>query len=284
MLDSSQLADWERDGFLVLPGFVPRQHCEALKAHVEALLGAIDSERDGTLTVFSTTEQSHAQHEWFLGSGDTVRWFFEDGAIAGGQLTRPVPLAVNKIGHAMHDLDPVFDSFSRTPELAAVAADLGFEDPRLLQSMYIFKQPGIGGEVICHCDHSFLWTEPQSVVGLWFAIEDATTANGCMWALPGGHRIPAKTRFRLIDPTDRSRGTVTDVLDDTPYPVDDLVPLEAAAGTLIALNGTLPHWSAANTSDRSRHAYTLHLIDGTADYLADNWIQRQPGSPLRGFN
>ena len=284
MLAAEQLRDWERDGFLVLPGFVPRERCEALKAHVEDTLAAIDPERDGGLTVFSTTEQSHTQDEWFLGSGDTVRWFFEDGAVQDGRLTRPMPLAVNKIGHAMHDLDPVFSEFSRAPELADLASDLGLADPRLLQSMYIFKQPGIGGEVICHCDHTFLWTEPQSVVGLWFAIEDATMANGCMWAVPGGHRIPVKTRFRLVDPSDRSRGTVTDAFDDAPYPVDDLVPLEAGAGTLIAVHGTLPHWSAANTSTRSRHAYTMHLIDGTADYLADNWLQRQPDLPLRGFN
>ena len=284
MLAAEQLRDWERDGFLVLPGFVPRQRCEALKAHVEEMLAGIDPERDGGLTVFSTTEQSHAQDAWFLGSGHTVRWFFEDGAVQDGGLTRPMPLAVNKIGHAMHDLDPVFNEFSRAPELAELASDLRLADPRLLQSMYIFKQPGIGGEVICHCDHTFLWTEPQSVVGLWFAIEDATRDNGCMWAIAGGHRIPVKTRFRLVDASDRSRGTVTDMIDDTPYPVDGLVPLEAEAGTLIALHGTLPHWSAANTSTRSRHAYTMHLIDGTADYLADNWLQRGPDSPLRGFN
>ena len=284
ILSTDQVRDWERDGFLVLPDFVPRRRCDDLKAHVNSMLAAIDPKQDGTLTVFSTTEQSHASDEWFLGSGDTVRWFFEDGAIIDGRLARPMALAVNKIGHAMHDLDPAFDAFSRAPELDALTSDLGLRDPRLLQSMYIFKQPGIGGEVICHCDHTFLWTEPQSVIGLWFAIEDATVANGCMLAVPGGHRIPAKTRFRLADPGDRSRGTVTDVLDDTPYPVEDLVPLEAAAGTLIALHGTLPHWSAANTSDRSRHAYTMHLIDGTADYLADNWLQRGPDLPLRGFS
>ena len=283
MLDAAQLDRWERDGFLMLDGFVDTERCQNLKSHVESLLAGIDPERDGGLTVFSTTEQSHAQDAWFLGSGDTVRWFFEDGAVLDGRLTRPMPLAVNKIGHAMHDLDPVFDAFSRTPELAELSADLGFVEPRLLQSMYIFKQPGIGGEVICHCDHTFLWTEPQSVVGLWFAIEDATVDNGCMWALPGGHRLGAKTRFRLIDAADRSRGTVTDILDDTPYPVEDLVPLEAPAGTVIALHGTLPHWSAANTSQRSRHAYTMHLIDATADYLADNWLQRGPDLPLRGF-
>ena len=284
MLSSSQLTDFARDGFLVLDGFVPRRRCDQLRAHVEEQLVGIASDSDGAPVVFSTTDPSHSSARWFLGSGDTVRWFFEDGALdASGRLTTELPLALNKIGHAMHDLDPVFDSFSRTPQLSEVATDIGFDDPRLLQSMYIFKQPGIGGEVVCHCDHTFLWTEPQSVIGFWFAIEDATLQNGCMWAIPGGHHIAAKSRFRLIDPADRYAGTTTDVFDDTPYPVNDLVPLEAEAGTLILLHGTLPHWSAPNTSPRSRHAYTLHVIEGTARYLPDNWIQRTPSLPLRGF-
>ena len=40
--------------------------------------------------------------------------------------------------------------------------------------MYIFKQPKIGGEVVCHQDSTFLYTEPESAVGFWVAIEDAT--------------------------------------------------------------------------------------------------------------
>ena len=278
MLSAEQLADWDRDGFLVVPGFVGRDDCDELKAHVEAMLGEVDPDLDGAVSVFSTTDQSHAQDDWFLTSGDKIRWFYEDGVIDDGRLNRSLPTAVNKLGHAMHDLDPVFDRFSRTPDLASVASDIGFVDPQLLQSMYIFKQPGIGGEVTCHCDHTFLWTDPQSVVGFWFAIEDATLENGCMWAIPGGHRIPVKSRFRR-----EGSGTTNDVLDETPYPTDDLVPLEADAGTLVVLNGTLPHWSAANTSERSRHAFTLHVIEGRADYATDNWLQRGPDLPLRGF-
>ncbi|MFQ5557098.1 MAG: phytanoyl-CoA dioxygenase family protein [Acidimicrobiales bacterium] len=278
MLSTDQLAAWERDGYLVMPGFVTPGRCDELKAHVGQLLDAVDPETDGALTVFSTTEQSHAQQDWFLTSGDRIRWFLEDGAVDDGRLTRPLPLAVNKLGHAMHDLDPVFDAFSRTPEVTELVADLGFVHPLLLQSMYIFKQPGIGGEVICHCDHTFLWTEPPSVVGFWFAIEDATVDNGCLWAIPGGHSIPVKTRFRRD-----GSGTTNDVLDESPYPTDDLVPVEAEAGTLVLLHGTLPHWSAPNTSDRSRHAYTLHVIEGDACYLDDNWLRRGPELPLRGF-
>jgi phytanoyl-CoA hydroxylase len=146
--------------------------------------------------------------------------------------------------------------------------------------MYIFKQPHIGGEVNCHTDHTFLWTEPRSCVGFWFAVDDATTENGCMWALPGGQSIPVKSRFHRI-----GNGTATEmeVFDATPYPTDGLVPLEASRGTLILLDGLLPHLSGPNLSDKPRHAYTLHVIDGTAEYPADNWLQRDPSLPLRGF-
>jgi phytanoyl-CoA hydroxylase len=144
--------------------------------------------------------------------------------------------------------------------------------------MYIFKQPRIGGEVICHQDAAFLHTEPQSVLGLWFALEDATVENGCMYAAPGGHEGPLRSRF--VREGDR---TETITLDPTPLPTAGLVPLEAAKGTLVVLHGLLPHGSAPNRSATSRHAYALHVIDGRARYSADNWLQRAPEMPLRGF-
>ena len=176
----------------------------------------------------------------------------------------------------------MFCRFSRSPDLAEVAADLGFDDPLLLQSMYIFKQPRIGGEVGCHQDATFLFTDPITVTGFWFALQDATLDNGCLWAAPGGHRGPLR---RLFERSPSGEGTVFVDLDDTPLPTppDDLVPLEVPAGTLVVLHGLLPHWSDANRSDRSRHAYSLHVIDAKAAYPAANWLQRGPDMPLRGF-
>ena len=282
VLDEDRREAWERDGFVVLPGFVPPDRVESLRHRIDDLVAGYASQGlpDGAATVFSTTDQTHAQDNWFLTSADVIRPFFENGAFdADGNLVAPMDRALNKMGHALHDLDPAFDQFSRTTDLASLVAELGITDPLLLQSMVIFKPPRIGGEVVCHCDHSFLWTDPQTVVGLWFALDDATVANGCMWVIPGGHVGGARTRFRL----DGTGGTTTDVLDPTPYDHGDLVPVEAEAGTLVAFHGCLPHWSGANTSDRPRLAYTLHVIDGTAHYRADNWLQRGADLPLRGF-
>ena len=282
VLDKDRREAWERDGFVVLPGFVSPDRVESLRRRIDELVAGYASQGlpDGAATVFSTTEQTHAQDNWFLASADVIRPFFENGAFdADGNLVAPMDRALNKMGHALHDLDPAFDQFSRTSDLASLVAELGVTDPLLLQSMVIFKPPRIGGEVVCHCDHSFLWTDPQTVVGLWFALDDATVANGCMWAIPGGHVGGARTRFRL----DGTGGTTTDVLDPTPYDHGDLVPVEAEAGTLVVFHGCLPHWSGANTSDRPRLAYTLHVIDGTAHYRDDNWLQRGADLPLRSF-
>jgi phytanoyl-CoA hydroxylase len=279
-LSQAQLAQYRRDGFLVLPGFVPAERCLALRERALALA----RERlppPGEATVFTADGRAlHAAERYFLTSGEAIRCFFEAGAFdAAGRLVADAHLALNKLGHAMHDLDPEFGAFSRTPALAAIAGAIGMREPLLLQSMYIFKQPRIGGEVACHTDHTYLWTEPQSVVGFWFAIDDATTDNGCMWALPGGHRLPVKARSKL---NAARTATEMEVFDAAPYPAEGLVPLEAPRGTLVLLDGALPHRSGPNRSDRPRHAYTLHAIDGTARYLPDNWLQR-PTLPLRGF-
>ena len=62
-----------------------------------------------------------------------------------------------------------------------------------------------------------------------------------------------------------------------------LIPLSVAQGTCVVLHGLLPHRSGPNHSPRSRQAYSLHVIDERATYRADNWLQRDPALPLRGF-
>jgi phytanoyl-CoA hydroxylase len=269
---------FERDGFLALPRFVPAARCDELRARALELVAAFDPAE--VVSVFSTHEQTRTSDDYFLASGDRVSFFFEEDAFGpDGRLRQAKELSLNKLGHAMHDLDPVFSRFSRTPELAALADELGLHDPVILQSMYIFKQPSIGGEVTLHTDHTFLWTDPPSVTGFWFAIEDATLENGCMWALPGGHRLPVRKRFRRA----AGGGTDFETFDPVDYPLDGEVPLEAEKGTLIVLHGSLPHRSGPNHSPRSRHAYTLHTIDRSATYPSDNWLVRDPALALQGF-
>ena len=277
-LTDAMIAAWARDGFLLLDGFAPPESCALLRARVADLIEAFDPEENRV--AFSAAAQSHAADAYFRESGDKVRFFVEEGAVAAdGALDRPKARAVNKIGHALHDLDPIFAPFSRDPRLAETCADLGLADPALAQSMVICKQPEIGGEVNLHQDATFLHTDPVSVIGFWVALEPADRENGCLFALPGGHRTGLKSRFHYA-----GDDLVMETLDDTPWDLSGEIPLEAPEGTLVVLHGLLPHRSGPNHSARSRLAYALHVVDRAARWSPDNWLTRDPEMPFRGFD
>ncbi|MDQ2938221.1 MAG: phytanoyl-CoA dioxygenase family protein, partial [Acidobacteriota bacterium] len=256
-----QLEKYQRDGFLVLENFVDRASCDKLRARAEDLVRDFDPR--GIVSIFSTREQNRSSDDYFLESGGKIRFFFEEDAfLPDGSLKQRAEYSINKIGHALHDLDPVFSEFSRTPTIQQLAAALGIEHPLLLQSMYIFKQPWIGGEVTCHQDSTFLYTEPHDIAGLWFALEDANINNGCLWVIPGGHELGLKSRWVRA----ANGGMKFEVFDSSPWPENRLIPLEVEKGTMILLDGLLPHTSRANRSSKSRHAYTLHVISARCRY------------------
>lgn len=268
MLTAAQRDFYDTSGFLVLPDVVDREQCASLVARAAEIAAQAPAEK----AVFTTKEQERVSDERFLASGPRITCF-----------TEPDGVTLAKIGHALHDLDPVFAAFSRQPLLAELVADVGLHEPLLLQSMYLCKAARSGGEVDSHQDATFLWTDPVTCTGLWVALEDATVENGCLWALPGGHRtVPLARRF-VRNGGDADGTRFVDLREPVEVPEDGWVPLEASAGTVVLLHGLLPHRSSANTSPRSRAAYSLHLVDATADYPADNWLQRPAELPARGF-
>ncbi len=268
-----------RDGFLIIPDFKNAGEIAALRERAAAIVDAFDPAQSSA--VFTTREEAKTKSEaYFLTSGQTIRCFFEEEAFdASGALRQPKELSINKIGHAMHDLDPVFERFSRDPRLHDLAREIGVAQPRVYQSMYIFKQPRIGGEVRWHQDATYFETEPVTVTTLWFALERADRTNGCLWVQRGGHRTPLRERF-VVD----AAGSRLERVDETPWPSDEgAEPVEVEAGTLVVFHGLLPHYSAPNRSETSRHAYTLHFVDAGARYAATNWLQRSAAFPARGF-
>ena len=124
MLDTDQIARWQRDGYLVLPGFKPPDASRRCASAAGPSSRRFEPAADAA--VFSSRDRSRLADRALLESADQVRCFFEEEAFdAQGRLTVPKAQAINKIGHALHDRDPVFDRFSRDPRLAELARDSG---------------------------------------------------------------------------------------------------------------------------------------------------------------
>lgn len=276
-LSQQQKEMFDQQGYLVIEDLLSTDQLEQMQVRAAAIIHAWDDTE--SRHIFTTKHNNRSGDAYFLNSAEQIRCFYEEEAFGDdGCLVQPREQCINKIGHALHELDPVFSAISHQRVLGEVARGLGMQQPQIRQSMYIFKQPNIGGEVKWHQDATFFYTRPSSVLTYWFALEDATLENGCLWVEPEGHKGPLREQFVRDGDI-----TTMKVLDNKPWPTQNSgIPLEVRAGTLVCFHGHLPHYSAPNRSQKSRQAYTLHVTDGVCEYVSENWLQNVH-LPLRGF-
>ncbi|KAG2055725.1 phytanoyl-CoA dioxygenase [Suillus hirtellus] len=297
-LSQAQINKFYRDGYLVVPGFLSQDQTSSLLFRAKELLDEFTPE-DHPMTKFTTSDKNHVGDDYFLNSGDKIRYFLDEDAVdSSGKLTRDKARAVNKIGHALHELDPVFRKVTlENDRLKALARDLRFHhDPVALQSMVIFKQSQTGGAVPQHNDSTFLYTSPPSALGFWIALEKCTPMNGALSFLPGSHlTTPITKRFIRLP----GGGTGFEQLATPPPPSSDISekPKETASegasqgnyvlescesGDLVLIHGSVLHKSERNTSAHTRFAYTFHMIDSSpyVEYDEKNWLQPTDAMPF----
>lgn len=301
---------FDRHGFLVIPQFANNAQVHALKEQMRDLANH-HWDPQASLDTFGTDSASNTRRgDYFLDSSNKVHFFAEPTALEtqGDQQQQQLKpeflkdkmAALNKAGHGMHTIPGSFRDYTLSQKMRDLVTDLGWQDPVVPQSMYIFKQPHIGGTVHSHQDSTFLFTEPrQTCLGLWLALDDATLENGCLWVRPGSHREPLRRQFirnpQYFDKGDHSAPKLIfrSHQDDTPVTWEgqlppsliatNFIPVEVKAGDLVTFCGTLDHLSLPNYSQLPRHTFQLHLVEGPhagIQWSHENWLQYPSGTPF----
>ncbi|XP_072394960.1 phytanoyl-CoA dioxygenase domain-containing protein 1 homolog [Diabrotica undecimpunctata] len=265
---------FETEGFAVIENLFTPEEVEEMKNEAQNLIKSMPGE--SKRTVFSTTHSESQQNKdkYFLDSGDKIAYFYEEGALGpNGELLVEPENSLNKIGHALHELNPVFKKHTFSEKIKEAAFQLGFEEPVIPQSMYIFKNPKIGSEVTAHQDASYLHTDPLKVAGFWIALDDATVENGCLWFSRRSHNGGIHRRF--IRNPDPNADELLIYNSAAPYyQKSSFSPVPVSKGSCILIHGQVVHYSEANKSDKSRHAYTFHIVESkNTTYSKDNWLQ-----------
>ena len=252
----SSLEDFQRDGYAIFPSVLTSAECDSLRTRAAEI-----AQHSSSQSTFSTTDRPHDSDPEFLKSAEQIHVFWEPNSDPTLGLD-----AVNKIAHTLHRDDLAFAQISQKQIIQSILHQLNYPNPIFIQSMFIPKSPRIGGLVRPHQDSTFIRSNPKPCIALWFALEDADEENGALWISPGSHHGPLRQLYHR-------RGDTLELedCDHTPYPTKRTT-IPAPKGTCIAFTGGVVHGSLENKSKRSRHAYTLHVVDADSQYHENNWI------------
>lgn len=125
-----------------------------------------------------------------------------------------------------------------------------------------------------HQDATYFHTNPiDSVTGFWIPTEDATLENGCLYFIKSSHKNGLYTRScRTNDP---NADSLIEYKGKMPtFSQNEFVACPVKKGSLVILNGLTVHASEPNRSNKSRIAFTFHVMESDGvKYDSDNWLQ-----------
>ena len=235
MLTVEQRTSWERDGYVMLRGFVDAESCRAMEDRAVELCR-------------------------LAASGASIGHSLVDPERTPWSAAREPEDRVSKV-FILHDWDPVFEPFARDERLGALIGDLLGPDVDCFLSQFIFKNPEAIGQP-WHQDALYFPFDPPEQIGVWVAVTDATPKNGPLSILPGSHREPVHDHIGDQRP-DANLG-YTEIVD-MDFSGAEQVLMEA--GDVLVFHSRLMHRSTDNVSDGRRAAMVYHYAPaGTVDH------------------
>ena len=194
-------------------------------------------------------------------------------------------LPENENGLLRHTKEPEWAYIAKHPNVAGAAAQLLGGTVRIVQSMYLKKEPG-GQGISFHQDNHYHPTEPNTLMACWIAMSDTDPDNGGLCVVPGSNQKPLRSTHKNEDQeehtswekeyqmrdqnghewTNRFYAFEVDGIDE-----DQILRLTVPRGGGVFFTGMTIHGSYANRSkDRTRMAFAVHYVkDGSWVFRTD---------------
>lgn len=240
MITAQQVDHYRKNGFVAIDAVYTEAECDELNAY------AADVVR-GTIPL----------------NAPNAIWM-EPDAVEKGLSTDKNPEYLFKIGHGMHINDPVFQKYAVQPKLTAILEQLVGPDIKCIQSMYLDKPPYLGVGQPYHQDAWYLKTNPDTLMAVWIACDDAEIENGCIHVIPGSNTDPI---FPHEKPIDVRQQKIYIEVHNARTRAEVACPLKK--GSAVFFYGHVLHRSGNNNTDRHRRAYVLHYGDAKSKWVND---------------
>ncbi|MCE9613610.1 MAG: phytanoyl-CoA dioxygenase family protein [Lentisphaerae bacterium] len=137
------------------------------------------------------------------------------------------------------------------PELGRMLCTLsGCKGYRVWHDQTLIKEP-YGNATGWHLDNPYWSFDSREAISIWIALEDATYQNGCMWFVPGSHKLAHFENASLTQPN------MGELFKTYPAMTQvDPVGAPMKAGDCSFHNGLTAHGAGANMTRQRRIAMT----------------------------
>lgn len=175
--------------------------------------------------------------------------------------------------HFPHKISSTMHRATAHPTYAAILSQLIGPNVKCMQSMLFVKSAGKPGQA-WHQDEYYIPTRDRSLTGGWLALDDASVENGCLWVIPGSHRRG------ILFPQEKHQDRRFDCAGESkfPYTVEDSVPVEVKAGSIVFFNGYLLHRSLPNHSATGYRRCLVNHYMSAESFLP--WGQPKEGETM----
>jgi phytanoyl-CoA hydroxylase len=231
-LTAEQKRFFEENGFLAVENVVPAERVAGMRRRIEALCERWDSDEARRIGMQQETEVA--------------------GAVATVKTAQTVRKFSDLVAH-----EPVFKAHATDTDLLERVADLIGTPISLYADQALLKPPFVGSEKLLHQDNAYFRVVPnEAVITCWCALDDATLENGCMYYVPGTHRLG-------IVEHDPIPGTPH--LVPREYSAQQAVAVPVKAGGVIFHHSCTLHYSPANNTSSWRRAFVCHFVRSDAE-------------------
>ncbi|XP_025832018.1 phytanoyl-CoA dioxygenase 1 [Agrilus planipennis] len=211
------------NGFALLQNFVSRDELSVLKNEVQKLLENLPKPKDRVKFDPTTPEQQQVR----FNSCNEIDYFFKPNALGyNGELLMKPDVGIKIIGYCLHKnkvlREQIFNSKVRN-----IFKEIGYENPVVVQSLLHFTGKSPAAPV--HQDTTYMICDPAKIVGLFVALDDTDTGNGCPWFLSGSHKTGPQRLMKRNPKSDKK----DDIMFDKPpinINTENFEPVQCAAG------------------------------------------------------
>lgn len=222
-LTEEQIAQYKEDGFIIIKGGCSDDLIHTFNAHIHAIRSADE------------------MPDW--AKPKKGKEFIDDKDRFSVRLFNP------------HLHDGFSLQMMKLPIVRGSLAQLLGDEATGVQSMYFYKEPNSPGQA-AHQDYYYIRNEPNTLTATWIAMEQVNEENGCLWVIPGSHKLGVLSHGAVKNLQEHEAWT--DEVEDVDLSKE--IPVIMEQGDILIFDSLLIHSSTRNRSNRWRRSYVCHYI------------------------